>query len=104
MTDFILERIDEIRFEVTCNGAKVSFAVIEPKGLELTNGSVIATGKNGACIKEKIYDWHSVFNSHTKIIIKGLIKETKANGLIIINHEGKFDFNELCKGEIVRID
>lgn len=97
----MIERIDSIRFERTFDdGTKVFFSVDEPKGLNISNANaIISAGKYGN-VGSIPHDWHSVFDCHTKIIVVGRIKEIKLDGLITIYHEGEFDFEELCRGNI----
>lgn len=49
------------------------------------------------------HEWQSVFHHHTKIILVGKIKEEKIHRAIPEYHEGEFDFEELCKGNLVKI-
>lgn len=104
MNSFRIDYIKSIRFErENDDGTKVSFSVEEPKAIGLTNARSLLTGKYGVDnIGGVSHSWESVFNSKTKIILVGKIVEIKPNVYSEIIYEGEFDFEELCKGNIVR--
>ena len=105
MSRYTIEYIESLRFErVNADGTKTVFGVEEPKSIGLTNSNSILTGKCGVQIGSISHCWNEVFSSKTKIILVGKIIEIKSNGYIKTNHEGEFDFDELCKGNLVNIN
>lgn len=102
---FAVEYIESLRFErVNDDGTKTVFSVEEPKSIGLANARSILTGKYGVQIGGVSHCWNEVFHHHTRIIIVGKIVEVKSDGYIKINHEGEFDFEELCNGKLVKIN
>ena len=102
---FTVELIKSLRFErVNDDGTKTVFSVEEPKAIGLTNASSILTGSYGVQIGGVNHQWDEVFSSKTKIILVGKIVEVESNGYIKTNHEGEFDFEELCKGKLVKVN
>ena len=105
MNKYEIEYVESLRFEiVNADGTKTVFSVEEPKSIGLTNSRTIITGKCGVQIGGISHCWNEVFNFRTKIILVGKIVEVKSDGYIKINHEGEFDFEELCKGNLVNIN
>ena len=101
---FAVEYIESLRFErVNDDGTKTVFSVEEPKSIGLTSARTIITGKCGVQIGGISHCWNEVFNFKTKIILVGKIVEVKSDGYIKI-HEGEFDFEELCKGKLVKVN
>ena len=100
-------RVDAIRFERdTGDVSKAVFDIIEPKAITANSPKAIATGKNGirlGCFTSAKHSWRSVFDPDTKIIFVGKIVETQPDGTTIY-HEGKFDFDEMYKGNLVKIN
>lgn len=104
MSEYIIERADFIRFERTIDGNKVYFCITEPKNLEAYSTQTFVTGGLGTKLMiDKEISWMSVFNVDTKIIISGVVKESKNGGTINITHSGDFDFIEMCNGRLVEI-
>ena len=102
---FVIEYVESLRFErANDDGTKTVFSVEEPKSIGLTSPRSILTGKHGVQIGGVTHCWNDVFNFRTKIILVGKIVEVKHDGYIKINHEGEFDFEELCKGNLVNIN
>ena len=105
MSGYTIEYVESLRFErANDDGTKTVFSVEEPKSIGLTSSRSILTGKYGVQIGGISHCWNEVFNFRTKIILVGKIVEVKSNGYIKINHEGEFDFEELCKGNLVNIN
>ena len=105
MNKYEIEYVESLRFEiVNADGTKTAFSVEEPKSIGLTSARTIITGKCGVQIGGISHYWNEVFNFRTKIILVGKIVEVKSDGYIKINHEGEFDFEELCKGNLVNIN
>ena len=105
MSKYAIEYIESLRFErVNDDGTKTVFSVEEPKSIGLTNPRSILTGKYGVQIGGVSHCWNEVFNIRTKIILVGKIVEVKSDGYIKINHEGEFDFEELCEGKLVKVN
>ena len=105
MSGYTVEYVESLRFErVNDDGTKTVFSVEEPKAIGLTNASSILTGSYGVQIGGVNHQWDEVFSSKTKIILVGKIVEIKSHSCIKINHEGEFDFEELCKGNLVQIN
>lgn len=105
MGEYTIEYVESLRFErANDDGTKTVFSVEEPKSIGLTNARSILTGKYGVQIGGISHCWNEVFNFRTKIILVGKIVEVKSDGYIKINHEGEFDFEELCKGNLVNIN
>ena len=105
MSGYTIEYVESLRFERTNDdGTKTVFSVEEPKSIGLTNARSILTVKYGVQIGGISHCWNEVFNFRTKIILVGKIVEVKSDGYIKINHEGEFDFEELCKGNLVNIN
>lgn len=117
---FTVEYIESLRFERTNDdGTKTVFSVEEPKSIGLTNARSILTGKYGVQIGGVSHCWNEVFSSKTKIILVGTIIEKKemmvikqgsnisdvsqTKELSDVRHYGEFDFEELCKGRLVKI-
>lgn len=117
---FTVEYIESLRFErVNDDGTKTSFSVEEPKSIGLTNASSILTGSYGVQIGGVNHQWDEVFSSKTKIILVGTIIEKKemmvvkqgsnisdfsqTKEMTDVRHYGEFDFEELCKGNLVKI-
>ena len=104
MSRYTVEYVESLRFERTNDdGTKTVFSVEEPKSIGLTNARSILTGKYGVQIGGINHCWDEVFSSKTKIMLVGKIVEVKSDGYIKINHEGEFDFEELCEGRLVKI-
>lgn len=103
MNKFMFERVDEIRFERRFDdGSKVSFAIGEPKTLNLENANhLITVGKPLMNLTELLHRWDSVFDPNTQIIICGEVREFTEKGEFVKEAEGEFDFMELCKGNMV---
>ena len=99
----MFERVDEIRFERRFDdGSKVSFAIGEPKTLNLENANhLITVGNPPMNLTELLHRWDSVFDPNTQIIICGEVSEFTDKGKLIKEAEGEFDFMELCKGNMV---
>ena len=101
---FVIEYIESLRFErVNDDGTKTVFSIEEPKSIGITTPRFILTGKYGVKIGSISHCWNEVFNFRAKIILVGKIVEVKSDGYIKINHEGEFDFEELCKGKLVKM-
>ena len=117
---FAVEYIESLRFERTNDdGTKTVFSIEEPKSIGLTNARSILTGKYGVQIGGVNHCWDEVFSSKTKIILVGAIIEKKemmvikqgsnisdvsqTKELSDVRHYGEFDFEELCKGNLVKI-
>lgn len=103
---YIFERIDAIRFERKFDDStKVWFTIEDPKTIGISNAtSIINVGQHDIHnIGGVFHEWQSVFHHHTKIILVGKIKEEKIHRAIAEYHEGEFDFEELCKGNLVKI-
>ena len=117
---FTVEYIESLRFErANDDGTKTVFSVEEPKSIGLTNARSIITGKCGVQIGSVNRCWNEVFSSRTKIILVGAIVEKKEMMVIKqgsdisdfsqtkemtdVSHYGEFDFEELCKGNLVKI-
>lgn len=104
MSEYIIERADSIRFERTIDGNKVYFCIKEPKNCETyTEQTFVTDGLGTKLMIDKEISWISVFDVNTKIIISGVIKESKNGGTINITHSGDFDFIEMCNGRLVEI-
>ena len=117
---FAVEYIEALRFErVNDDGTKTVFSVEEPKSIGLTSPRSILTGKYGVQIGGVNHHWDEVFSSKTKIILVGAIIEKKemmvvkqgsnisdflqTKEMTDVRHYGEFDFEELCKGRLVKI-
>ena len=117
---FTVEYIESLRFErENDDGTKTVFSVEEPKSIGLTNARSILTGKYGVQIGGVNHCWNEVFSSKTKIILVGAIIEKKemmvikqgsnisdvsqTKELSDVHHYGEFEFEELCKGNLVKI-
>ena len=120
MSKYAIEYIESLRFErVNDDGTKTVFSVEEPKSIGLTNPRSILTDKHGVQIGGVNHCWDEVFSSKTKIILVGAIIEKKEMMVIKqgsnisdflqtkemtdVRHYGEFDFEELCKGRLVKI-
>lgn len=103
---YIFERVDAIRFERKFDdGTKAYFTIEDPKTIGVSNAvAIINAGKHDIYnIGSVTHEWQSVFHSNTKIILVGKVKEEKMHRAIPEYHEGEFDFEELCKGNLVKI-
>lgn len=104
MSEYIIERVDSIRFEKTIDGKKAYFCIKEPKNFEVCSAQTFVTDRLGTKLMiNKEINWMSVFNVDTKIIISGIVKESNNGGTINITHSGDFDFIEMCNGRLVKI-
>ena len=120
MSGYTVEYVESLRFErANDDGTKTVFSVEEPKSIGLTNSRSILTGKYGVQIGGVNHCWDEVFSSKTKIILVGTIIEKKEMMVIKqgsnisdflqtkemtdVRHYGEFDFEELCKGRLVKI-
>lgn len=104
MSEYIIERVDSIRFEKTIDGNKAYFRITEPKNFELCNAQTFTTNSLGIkLMPTKTINWKSVFDIDTRIIFSGVIREVKSDGVINIMHSGDFDFIEMCNGRLVQV-
>ena len=120
MSRYTAEYVESLRFErVNDDGTKTVFSVEEPKSIGLTSPRSILTGKYGVQIGGVNHNWDEVFSSKTKIILVGAIIEKKemmvvkqgsnisdflqTKEMTDVRHYGEFDFEELCKGRLVKI-
>ena len=120
MNKYVIAYIEALRFErENVDGTKTVFSVEEPKSIGLTNARSVLTGKYGFQIGGVNHCWDEVFSSKTKIILVGAIIEKKemmvikqgsnisdvsqTKELSDVRHYGEFDFEELCKGKLVKI-
>ena len=80
------------------------FCITEPKNFETYSTQTFVTdGLDTKLMIDKKISWMSVLNVDTKIIISGVVKESKNSGTINITHSGDFDFIEMCNGRLVKI-
>lgn len=121
MSGYTIEYVESLRFErANDDGTKTVFSVEEPKSIGLTSPRSILTGKHGVQIGGVTHCWGEVFSSKTKIILVGAIIEKKemmvvkqgsnisdisqTKELSDVRHYGEFDFEELCKGKLVKVN
>ena len=120
MSRYTVEYVESLRFErVNDDGTKTVFSVEESKSIGLTSPRSMLTGKYGVQIGGVNHCWDEVFSSKTKIILVGAIIEKKemmvvkqgsnisdflqTKEMTDVRHYGEFDFEELCKGRLVKI-
>ena len=120
MSRYTVEYVESLPFErVNDDGTKTVFSVEEPKSIGLTNARSILTGKYGVQIGGVNHCWDEVVSCKTRISRVGAIIEKKemmvikqgsnisdvsqTKELSDVRHYGEFDFEELCKGNLVKI-